>query len=121
MSTIDKQRIAAVRSMEALGYIFDGADWRSLVGGACSCCAHAEADAMHSLLVVRAGKLTGCTKGTDDEGELERIADAVSAYEAKRWPDGVVPGGKGCAAAHKSCTAGSARGFIGWRLRRLCR
>jgi hypothetical protein len=22
-------------------------------------------------------------------------ADTVSAYEAKRWPDGVVPGGKG--------------------------
>jgi hypothetical protein len=96
MSTIDKQRIAAVRAMEALGYGFDGIVWNAPQGGAPTCTAQSEADAMHSLLVVRAGKLTGCTKGTDDEGELERIADAVSAYETKRWPDGVVPGGKAC-------------------------
>ena len=28
MSTIDKQRIKAVRTLEAKGYTFDGIDWR---------------------------------------------------------------------------------------------
>jgi hypothetical protein len=94
MSTIDKQRIGAVRSMEALGYAFDGIEWKPPSGGVPLPCLHDEADAMHALLVLRVDKLDGCTKGSDDEGELEKIADTVSAYETKRWPDGVVPGGK---------------------------
>ena len=93
MSTIDKQRITAVRTMEALGYSFNGIEWNTPFGVAPSCAM--EADAMHSLLVLRADKLTGCTEGSDQEGELKMIAETVSAYEAKRWPDGVVPGGKG--------------------------
>jgi hypothetical protein len=55
----------------------------------------AEADAMHSLLVLRADRLGGCTEGSEEETELKLIADTVCAYEAKRWPDGKVPGGKG--------------------------
>ena len=29
MSTIDRQRIAAVKAIEALGYAFDGASWNA--------------------------------------------------------------------------------------------
>ena len=95
MSTIDKRRIGAVRTLEALGYSFDGVAWNGPTGGASSSATDTEADAMHSLLVLRADKIVGCTEGSDEELELTLIADAAEAYEAKRWPDGAVPGGKG--------------------------
>jgi hypothetical protein len=79
--------------MEALGYTVTGTEWRPL--GAANISLVPEADAMHSLLVLRADKLCGCTEGSDEQGELKLIADTVCAYEAKRWPDGKVPGGKG--------------------------
>ena len=56
---------------------------------------HDEADAMHALLVLRADKLEGCIEGDDDEAELKMIAEVVGDYEAKRWPDGVVPRARG--------------------------
>ena len=95
MSTIDRQRIGAVRTMEALGYTFDGIEWSAPASGASSPSAHDDADAMHALLVLRADKLAGCTEGSEEESELKMIAETVCAYEAKRWPDGVVPRGKG--------------------------
>ena len=94
MSTIDKQRIAAVRAMEAMGHTFNGIEWTAPTGGT-AFAAGAESDAMHSLLVLRADKIGYANEGSDEELELKLIADAVDAYEAKRWPDGVVPGGKG--------------------------
>jgi hypothetical protein len=50
---------------------------------------------MYGALVRRADALEGCPKGSVEEAELEGIVDAIEAYEAKRWPLGKEPGGKG--------------------------
>jgi hypothetical protein len=93
MSNIDRQRIAAVKHMEALGYTFSEGDWRA--PGPTAPALLDEADAMHALLILRADKLAGGTEGSDKESEFTMLAETVKAYEAKRWPDGNVPGGKG--------------------------
>ena len=90
MSNIDKQRIAAVRTLEAIGYVFHDHDW---IGPTIP--ATLEADAMHVLLVLRADQLEGCPENSEEARELAMIAEALEAYECKRWPDGKVPGGKG--------------------------
>jgi len=36
----------------------------------------------------------GCTEGSPEDKELERITDVIEAYEAKRWPSGKVAGDK---------------------------
>ena len=89
MSNIDKQRIAAVRKLEAMGYVFHEHDW---TGPAIP--ATFEADAMHALLVLRADALEGCPENSEETREFAMIAEALQAYEAIRWPDGKVPGGK---------------------------
>jgi hypothetical protein len=92
MSTIDRQRIAAVRTLEAMGYVFRD-QWIAPAGVTTS--ATAEADAMHVLLVLRADQIKGCTENSEEVRELAMIAEALEAYECKRWPDGKAPGGKG--------------------------
>jgi hypothetical protein len=92
MSNIDRQRIAAVRTLEAMGYVFRE-EW---IAPTCQTSpATAEADAMHALIVLRADQLDGCTEGSPEETEIKAIAEALEAYEAKRGPDGKAPGGKG--------------------------
>jgi hypothetical protein len=99
---IDKQRISAVRTLQALGYNYSNGEW--LPPGALTGAVGAplpftaEADAMHGMLMLRADALAGCTEGSDEEAELKTIVDAIEAYEARRWPlgkDPAVPGGKG--------------------------
>ena len=92
MSEIDRQRIAAVSMLEALGYAFRSGCWHPPVHVPSA--AIPEADAMHSLLVQRADVLIGCTDGSADQDELEAIGEAIEAYENVRWPDGKVDGGK---------------------------
>jgi hypothetical protein len=92
MSNIDKQRIAAVRTLEAMGYVFRD-EWIAPAGVATP--ATTEADAMHVLDVLRADQLEGCAENSEEARELAMIAEALEAYESKRWPEGKVPGGKG--------------------------
>src|SRR5215831_15080755 len=100
--SIDKQRIAAVAALEALGFKYTSdRGWlppvnskRGAVGGAPPDFT-GEADAMHALLVMRADVLMGAPEASDGSTELQLITDAVEAYEIKRWPRGKVPGGKG--------------------------
>ena len=98
MSMIDRQRIAAVATLEALGYVFSVAEgWTAPVNAAtpAGLLSTAEADAMHTVLMVRADALDGCAEGSPEETELKSIATAIEAYEAKRWPNGKEAGGKG--------------------------
>jgi len=94
---IDKKRIAAVRTLEQLGYGYSSGEWL-LPAGASPSRQLADADSMHRMLMRRADTLAGCAEGSDEEAELKAIVDAIEAYEAKRWPlgrDPSVPGGKG--------------------------
>ena len=69
MSIIDKQRIAAVRTLEAMGYVFRD-EW---IAPACkSTPATAEADAMHSSRAARRS-LDGCTEGRRRHASLRRL------------------------------------------------
>jgi hypothetical protein len=96
---IDKQRVAAVRKLEALGYSYQGGEWMPVSAPPAAAGPRslmtAESDAMHGALVRRADALEGCPKGSAEEAELETITDAIEAYEAIRWPLGKEPGGKG--------------------------
>ena len=91
MGDIDRQRVSAVGTLEALGFTWDGRSWQPRLEQA-----HwPEADALHGLLMHRADDLAGCIEGSPEEAELEAIANALDAYEARRWPSGKVNGGKG--------------------------
>ena len=92
MSNIDKQRITAVRTLTDLGYVFRD-EWIAPAGVTVP--VTAEADAMHVLLVLRADAIEGCTENSEDARELAMITEVLEAYEAKRWPDGKVPGSNG--------------------------
>ena len=93
MSEIDRRRIAAVSTLEALSYTFRTGRWHPPLHGPFT--AVPEADTMHSLLLQRADALIGCTDGSADQDELEAIGEALEAYEAVRWPDGKTDGTKG--------------------------
>ena len=97
MSEIDRQRVAAVRHLEAAGYRFEHGAWHGpdSAGDVAPAGVLDDADAMHALLVLRADALDGCAEGSEEAAEMERIVDTVERYEAKRWPDGKVGGGKG--------------------------
>jgi hypothetical protein len=94
MTTIDKQRVAAVRKLEQLGYTLAGDDWMHPANDAAAI-APTITDELHAMLVKRADDLEGCAPGSDEERELAAIERAIGAYEAVRWPTGKVASGKG--------------------------
>lgn len=91
MGEIDRKRVAAVKVLEGMGYRFDGVAWKAPRDPA----PWPEADRLHGLLMDRAEVLAGCIEDSPEEDELRVIADALEAYEAKRWPKGRIAGGKG--------------------------
>ncbi len=91
---IDKQRVAAVRKLEQLGYTFTAGDWMKPANDA-AVGWPAITDALHALLVARADALMSCAEESVGACELEVITDAIEAYEAMRWPHGRADGGKG--------------------------
>jgi hypothetical protein len=91
MNTIDSQIMSAARALED-----DEAPTRFRTPGATAPSPMLRAgDTMHAVLVSRADALMGCTEGSPEEEELASITDAIEAYEAVRWPEGKIPGGKG--------------------------
>jgi hypothetical protein len=94
MSTIDKQRIAAVRKLERIGYAFAGDDWMHPDNEAVAI-TPTITDELHAMLVKRADDLEGCDPGSDEQCELAAIERAIGAYEAVRWPTGKIADGKG--------------------------
>jgi hypothetical protein len=96
MMEIDRQRIPAVRTLEALGFRYRDGDWLAIDAvAAASLLSTSESDAMYATLIRRADALAGCTEGSEEEAELEAIADVLEAYEKRRWPEGRELGGKG--------------------------
>ena len=96
MNEIDRQRIAAVSALEALGYEFRSGCWYPPLDAAAGGTeAWPEADQLHALLIARADALIGCTDGSADQDELVAIGEALEAYEGRRWPQGKADGGKG--------------------------
>ena len=68
MSTIDKQRIAAVQEARAKMHPADNAAPTPAI-----------TDALHALLVSRADDLEGCADGSAEEQELAAISKAIEA------------------------------------------
>jgi hypothetical protein len=90
---VDRQRVAAVRLLEAKGYRYKAGSVASPPLPLAW-----EADAMLGELMRCADALAGCTEGSEEEIELKAIVDTIEAYEAKRWPlgkDPNVPGWEG--------------------------
>jgi hypothetical protein len=93
MSNIDRQRITAVQTLEAMGFRFTAGEWQP--PGSPPPANMSEADTMHAILVQRADALDGCMEWSDEAAELAAVTAAIEAYEARRWPEGKEPGGKG--------------------------
>jgi len=74
MIDIDKQRVAAVRKLEALGYRYEGDEW--VASTVTNQSILAEADALLSALVLRADALEGCLEGSEEEAELADVDSA---------------------------------------------
>jgi len=95
---LDRQRVAAVRTLQGLGYLYWDGEWIPPATATAPLSLLAEADAQHAALMQRADTFIGCQDESGEESELKTIVDAIEAYEARRWPlgrDPSVPGGKG--------------------------
>jgi hypothetical protein len=65
---INRQRIAAARTLEALGYAYQGGQWVPPTAATTPSPLPmtAEADALHGALMRRADALVACTEGSDE-------------------------------------------------------
>jgi len=92
---IDRKRIAAVRTLEMLGYAYRNGEWIAPAAVAGTPVPMiAAADAMQGMLMRRADALPGRMEGSAEEDELKGIVDLIEAFEAfaaKRWPLGKDP------------------------------
>jgi hypothetical protein len=79
MSFIDRQRVEAVRFLEAQGFTFEGGSWKPPAGGAQPVL---EGDAIHAMMERRVEAIAGCA---GRELELESLTVAIKAYEYIRW------------------------------------
>jgi hypothetical protein len=91
MGYIDRQCISTVKKLRELGLAWHQGAWQNVHGNDFV----AETDAMHAKLVRRVDEREGCTEDSPEEAELEPTADVLEANEAKRWPLGKIPSGKG--------------------------
>ena len=80
-----------MRLLEGLGYSFSGSEWRQPSGHGSFT---PEADELHALIVERSARLAGGGEETPEADELSTIAEALEAYEAKRWPNCKASGDK---------------------------
>ena len=79
MSFIDRQRVEAVRVLEARGYTFEDGRWNPPPEGTLPAL---EGDAIHAMMVRRLEAITGCA---GKETEIESLTIAINAYESVRW------------------------------------
>ena len=89
---IDRQRVAAVQTLEGLGFRFQAGEWRPPATAATPLSWLANADDLHGALMQRADALAGCTPGSSEEAALKEIVDVIEAYEQQRWPLGKLDG-----------------------------
>jgi hypothetical protein len=65
---IDRQRIAAVEALEALGFTYRDGTWFPTVAAPSQALPLiAEADAMHAAMVRRADAIGGCAEGSEEQ------------------------------------------------------
>ena len=86
MSMIDRQRIAAVKALEAMGFTFDGVSRDS--PAAVNPDLASEADALHSLLVAPRRQARGLHKAQEEETEPRvdrRHGDGLRGQALARW------------------------------------
>jgi len=79
MGLIDRQRVEAVRFLEARGYTFEDGSWKPPAADAQSVLA---GDVIHDMMLRRVEAITG---RAGHELELESLTVAIKAYEYVRW------------------------------------
>lgn len=86
--TMDRQGWEAVRTLERLGWKFDGSSWNA-PSATMEPDLSATADAMHAYLMERADQLAGASGDSLDDSELAQIGELIEVYESERWPTGM--------------------------------
>jgi len=89
---IDRKRVAAVRTLEALGYTYCKGEWLAppAVAGT-PLRMTAEVDATQGKFMQRLDAVAGCTEGSSEEAELRAIVDLIEACECTWGPLGKDP------------------------------